>query len=783
MIQQLTMRTLFISALCVLSALSFAEAAVEYKMVQRNGRTVIQACERQQSDSGTPKCADVTTSRQNGSTQACYKLGDAQKQCQSVQATCQQMGGGAQSHACQTALQTGEGIFGKKTCPDGTQTTLNCTNGSANDGQAVSCGGASITVPFMTLGYQQPQGETQRFSMNAVCHQNTSLNVQLRFKNAVVAERKECPISELKSGNTAVVFWYDQSRPRVLTEAEKKTGKTREDLPMFKGRWYAACTKADAEKLQEELRPKPDLNPNTATATGSQAELAKKAQSEPGKEFRHDIDDTRRIVATCDAQGKCQYQTFVKNEQGEWVPKSSPVSVDKDKLDDELKKINSAEAFDRVAQTNPHRGSTSTPPDSEKDKNKNPTPPAGPERPPQQPTNDGSGFKPTSSSSNPKEQPKQGGQPQQQRPQQNQQLQQPNMPAPYCAGINANKREITEGEQVTIQWNIPYAIRYELRGGSGNINGSSVTVRPKETTAYSVVGYGIPGAGQNTGGYGQYGTYGQQQTLGQYDTGTALDGTPINGNAYAQQSYPQYTQPQQQSCGIPGAACCGPITITVKPRKIIQRDVIVADEDEDEAEEDYTTLEPEIRCSPKDVEDGKSATIVWSCPDDSRRATSLAKHLNGTPLSETESFYIEGKTSGSLKVTPQSSTVYAVRCISTKAKRSATSSCSVRVVPKSVQTERPTAVKRATTTASTTDMKLSIVAEPTKIAVGTQEVNIIWRTANVDSCTVVGPNGFTQNTNEGKVSGTSDKPGPLTFTLTCKKGSETRTRSVKVDVQ
>lgn len=346
------------------------------------------------------------------------------------------------------------------------------------------------------------------------------------------------------------------------------------------------------------------------------------------------------------------------------------------------------------------------------------------------------------------------------------------MPAPYCAGINANKQQITEGEQVTIQWNIPYAIRYELRGGSGNINGSSATVRPKETTAYSVVGYGIPGAGQNTG-------------YGQYDTGSYLDGG-FGSQQYGYQQYNPYQTPQsqQQSCGIPGAACCGPITITVQPKKAITRDVVVDDEEEEEEEERYEDTTPEIRCSPKDVEEGKNATIVWSCPDDSRRATSLAKHQNGTPLAETESFYVEGKTAGSMKVYPQSSTVYAVRCISPKGKRSETSSCTVRVHPRAVP-QRTIPAKRPSVPVSSagTDMKLSIVAEPAKISVGNQEVTISWRTANVDTCTVVGPNGFKQDTTEGKVSGTSDKAGPLTFTLTCKKGSDTRTRSVSVDVQ
>ena len=776
MIHRLGESTLFIVTLFFCTPF-FVSAAVEYKMTQRNGRTIIQACERQTANT-EPKCSDVTTARNDGRMEACYKIGEAEKKCQSVQATCQQMGG-AQSHVCQTALQTGEGIFGKKTCPDGTQTTLNCTNGSANDGQKISCGGTSMAVPFMTLGYQQPRGETQRFSMKAECHQNKSLNVQLQFKNAVVAERKECPISELKGGDTAVVFWYDQSRPRVLTESEKKTGKTREDLPMFKGRWHVACTKADAEKIQEELRPKPNLDPNGASAANNQADLAKKAQSEPGKDFRYDVDGNRRIVARCDEQGKCQYQTFVKNDQGEWVPKSNPVTVEKDKLDDELKKINSAEAFDRVAQNHPYRGVGG--PDSEKDKDKNRIPDSQ-DRTPQRPVNDGSGFRPTSSSSNPKQTPKQ--QPSQSQPQQQQQpqqLPQQNMPAPYCAGINVNKREITEGEQVTIQWNIPYAIRYELRGGSGNINGSSATVRPKETTAYSVVGYGIPGAGQNTM-FGQYGSTGQQ-TLGQYDTGMTLDGTALNGG-YQQSGYyqQQYPTAQQQGCGIPGAACCGPVTVTVKPKKIITQDVVVSDDDEEEeVEEQYEDSKPEIRCSPKDIEEGKNATIVWSCPDDSRRATSLAKHLNGTPLAETESFYVEGKTSGSVKVYPQSSTIYAVRCISTKGKRSATSSCTVRVNPRSVP-QRTTPTRRIPVTTNA-DMKLSIVAEPQKISVGNQEVTVSWRTAGVDSCTVVGPNGFKQDTTEGKISGTSDKPGPLTFTLTCKKGSETRTRSVQVDVR
>lgn len=724
----------------------------------------------------------------DGVPQGCFQL-DGKEKCVAVADFCK--ANPQNSQCAQIAQPT---VYRDiKECPKEIE-KKGCTDGKTPE---VQCGSQRIQIPY--LFFNTASGaETPTVAVTCGA---TQAKVTLRQNGRVVAERETCPTNQLTGGG-AISFIFQplsreeyvkqqvaDARRRGLSGAALKKAET-DAATQSPGTWRIACSPDDRADTDEALR---SLDPNTAKSTNSQEELARKAQENPNESFRHDIDGNRRVVARCDSQGKCTYQTFEKDEQGNWVPASKPIPIEKDKLDEAMKGINSPEAFDRIGRDNPPRPSgqeTKTPPPDPKTRADDP-------RPPQ---NDNNSFRPTSSSSNPsqqgqqpKQQPQQGGQ--QQQPQQYPQQQQQNIPAPYCAGIKASKSEITEGEQVTIQWSIPYAIRYELRGGSGNINGSTVTVRPKETTAYSVVGYGIPGAGQNYGGYGQYGQqYGQQQSFGQYDTGMALDGSSIYGGTqqqygYQQQQYP-YPYPQQQygaqqqSCGIPGAACCGPVTVTVKPKKIVTRDVIVddSDEEEEEPEDDYTEQKPEIRCTPKDMEEGKSATVVWSCPDGSRRATSLAKHLNGTPLAETESFYVEGKTSGSQKVYPQSATIYAVRCISTKGKRSGTSSCSVRTVPR-VNTPMRTGIIPVVKQSPTSDMKLSIVADPVKIRVSSQEVTISWRATQVDSCVVTGPNGYKQETTQGSVSGTSDKPGPLTFTLTCKKGTDTRTRSVKVDVE
>lgn len=567
----------------------------------------------------------------------------------------------------------------------------------------------------------------------------------------------KCKIADLKK------------HPVVFIETEVNAGSTTQSA----GAWKGYCNEEDAKKHKINTQStQQNLDPTKANKAKDAEEFNKNLKDKPGELQRLDTEHGV-IVAKCDAEGKCTMQAFKKDEKGNLIPGKvitdgvSPESIKlaTESLAGENGKKNFDTLFNAKGCTGPTCATTTQPCTgtncaATNQPNNSFTPNNGNNQ-------NNSGFKPTNSSGEQKKpQGGQGGGGQQQQPQQPQQNQFANSPAPYCASVTSNKQEITVGESAVIQWNIPYAIRFEIRGGTAAINGSSAVVRPTETTSYSVVGYGIPGAGQ-------------QQQFGQSSFGVNSQAS----GAFDQGAYGQSTQfgaPQSQgSCGISGAACCQPVTIVVNPKPVkVPKDVIV--EDEEDVTLDFASEKADIKCAPKDMEVGKSASIVWSCPDGAERSTTIAQHTDGTVLASRESFYGEGKTSGSKKVYPESDTNYTVRCINKKGKRTIPASCTVRVVEPKKKTSNST---YTTGSSSIGGMSLSITASAKTIKARTEEVTISWKSAGAETCGVIGPNGYKQdNTKSGTVSGTSEESGIITFAFTCKAGGVQKTQKVSVQV-
>lgn len=603
------------------------------------------------------------------------------------------------------------------------------------------CGIGMLTIPFDYAVVYAPD----------ISNQNPRLPSTTRLPDERVASNLLC-----KGDKVVVVLQKDKvSIPGVTKECSKEV--LRKSGVLFlktpEGKWNITCENRE------------NLNPTDAIKAKNADEFNQNLKDNPGKPQRLDTEHGA-VVAQCDKDGKCQMQVFRKDEKGNLIPGkllSDGINPDSIKavtqsLSGPDGKKNFDALFNASACSGPSCASESCTGMNCTKKSVGANDNASANKTPFKPTNASGQKKPQAGN----QKPNTG----------NSQPQIPvaQSPAPYCANITVNKPEITVGESAVIQWNIPYAIRFEIRGGTATINGNSAVVKPKESTAYSVIGYGVPSAsvnGQINSSYGsQFGANGQ---------------TNLYASQYSFGQVPQFGMPgQQNTCGIKDAACCGPITIVVN-QKIQETKDVIADAAEENVGADFSAEKPEFTCAPNLVEKGKSAVALWSCPDGSVRSTTIAQHVDGTLLKNAESFYGEGKVAGSKKMYPEKDTRYTVRCLNEKGKKSESATCIVRTKDAQTTIKNNMQVKDVIQNASALQMDIS--ANVRQIRARTDEVTITWRSTNAEKCTLSGPNGYSQeNTKSGSVSGTSEVAGTITFHFACSYNGVQKKKSVSVEV-
>ncbi|MFM2414642.1 MAG: hypothetical protein RI911_335, partial [Candidatus Parcubacteria bacterium] len=176
------------------------ERVIDFKLSKdATGKMKMLACEKR--GAAESECRKVEI---NG-TNACFTDTKGQKQCGTVEAACSKMQGSDSTRAeCTARLKTGDSLFGGSECPEQQKAILHCTNGKA-EGEPLTCGGSSFSLPYMTLGYQQDTKSPKRFSMKTSCKNNTAVAVELVANgNTTIVKRENCPVSELSNGKTAV---------------------------------------------------------------------------------------------------------------------------------------------------------------------------------------------------------------------------------------------------------------------------------------------------------------------------------------------------------------------------------------------------------------------------------------------------------------------------------------------------------------------------------------------------------------------------------------------------
>jgi hypothetical protein len=168
-------------------------------------------------------------------------------------------------------------------------------------------------------------------------------------------------------------------------------------------------------------------------------------------------------------------------------------------------------------------------------------------------------------------------------------------------------------------------------------------------------------------------------------SGFAVDGQPLG-------SVPTYGTTQQ---GTPGQGTCGPVTITVQPKKDTKD--TTKDTDVPEVTKDASTvfknLKPELTC-PSSIVLGKAATILWSCPEDpdnrDGKVVSVAATVrtDRTTPQDRERLNTKGSTldsardglpEGSYKTYPEGDIEYGVVCKNARNVRSKVAKCAIEV--------------------------------------------------------------------------------------------------------
>jgi hypothetical protein len=557
-------------------------------------------------------------------------------------------------------------------------------------------------------------------------------------------------IGHLKRGSTEVM------RKACATSALQSAGGNATIVFLQHGdhSWSGHC---DRNILSEVVRPKNE----------DADEWAKNLKKQDGTPHTTDLKDEKgnvvgKLTAQCNGGQKC-----IENPHDPSCPKSCSATV----YDKDGKKINEytfdpgkIDALKNLAKD----GDTLL--EKARAESEKKGPPAPTTTPPPDP-----GFKQRDMNEaynkglqDGKKQAQSQQKPQQPQQQSQQQQQRPAVPAPYCAGINAERTEITAGQSVLIRFSMPFAYSYELRGGPGTVQAGGAVVKPTETTTYFVIGTGAPGAGQIS----------MQQGFG------------FDQYSYQQQMMQQQQQAGGQQCQAQlGQACCGPVTITVNPAaKATSPEVI-----EDEPDNSFKEETPEMTCAPEALTRGRSVTVLWKCPEGSVRSVGRAAHRDGSILTSEESFTTDRKTTGkSKKLYPDKSTEYTVYCINDRGQKSQVASCRASIVTAAAKQLAQPATKKTTTPTKTTAassesanaLRMSITASPMTIQSGSgQEVHIEWKSLNAKTCKVEGPSGYIkENTTNDSVDGSADSAGDLEFVFTCtpKDGGPPQQKKVNV---
>lgn len=183
-----------------------------------------------------------------------------------------------------------------------------------------------------------------------------------------------------------------------------------------------------------------------------------------------------------------------------------------------------------------------------------------------------------------------------------------------------------------------------------------------------------------------------------------------------------------------GTAQCPDVTITVAEPTATSTDALEGD--------------PTMSCT-----SGKSAVVLWQCPEGTVKSVGAS--------TEYPDFSTLGRPEGSAVVEMENGAgTFVVRCRDAYNRELGRNSCYLRPATETGAVSTDTTGGDAAARAVTSDLSVS-----TTRAQSGDEITLEWEGVNTTSCTLSGPDGFSQPGNKGSVTGTIYETS--TFTLNC----------------